>query len=45
MRLATSGDPVALKSRAVEPVNKLKIIPVELQRTYQSGGTHKVTQA
>jgi hypothetical protein len=40
MRLAASGAPVA-----VEPVNKVKIIPVELQRTYQSGGKHKVTQA
>jgi hypothetical protein len=28
MRLAAGGKPVAVKRRAVEPVNKLKIFPV-----------------
>jgi hypothetical protein len=28
MRLAASGAPVAMKRRAVEPVNKVKILPV-----------------
>jgi hypothetical protein len=40
MRLAARDAPVAVKSRAVEPVNKVKIIPVEIQLTYQSGGTY-----
>jgi hypothetical protein len=29
MRLAAGGVPVAVKRRAVEPVNKIKILPVQ----------------
>jgi hypothetical protein len=29
MRLTASGAPVAMKRRAVEPVNKVKILPVQ----------------
>jgi hypothetical protein len=29
MRLAAGGAPVAVKRRTVEPVNKVKILPVE----------------
>jgi hypothetical protein len=28
MRVAASGAPVAVKRRAVEPVNKVKVLPV-----------------
>jgi hypothetical protein len=32
MRLAAGGVPVAVKRRAVEPVNKVKILPVYIYK-------------